>query len=205
VRGWPKGDGHDIFLDDDRHDGIEGGAPWEERLYEGLRWADAVICIITDAFVASRWCFGEVVAAKTLGSRLLPLAVEEGVRHPLLDDLQHVTYYGAQPQARDRICGILREIDATGGAGWPDDRSPFPGLRAFDVNMHRAFFGRRHEVDDLACLLRSLLKRGEGQIVVVVGPSGCGKSSLVPAGLLPAMAGEPGWATVKSAGVVFRG
>src|SRR5262249_34189792 len=30
-------------------------------------------------------------------------------------------------------------------------------------------------------------------MLVVEGPSGCGKSSLVRAGLLPRMAGEPGW------------
>ena len=30
-------------------------------------------------------------------------------------------------------------------------------------------------------------------MITVVGPSGCGKSSLVRAGLLPAMAPEPGW------------
>lgn len=36
-----------------------------------------------------------------------------------------------------------------GWVGWPDDRSPFPGLRAFDVDVHRAFFDRRREVDDL--------------------------------------------------------
>ena len=146
--------------------------------------------------MTSQWCFGEIVAAKTLGSKLLPLATENGVHHPLLDGLQHVTHHGPQPQAREQICGILREIDATGGAGWPDDRSPFPGLRAFDVDMHRAFFGRRREVDDLVRLLRSLAERGEGRIVAVVGPSGCGKSSLVRAGLLPAMAGEPGWTTL---------
>jgi WD40 repeat protein len=62
--------------------------------------------------------------------------------------------------------------------------------------MHRACFGRRPEVDDLVRQLRALGKRGEGQIVVLVGPSGCGKSSLVRAGLLPAMASEPGWATL---------
>ncbi|HKR48300.1 MAG TPA: TIR domain-containing protein, partial [Pseudonocardiaceae bacterium] len=194
VRGWLKTDGHDVFLDDDQHDGIKGGNPWEERLYEGLRWADAVVCLVTSDYVISQWCFGEIVAAKTLGSRLVPLAAEEGLRHPLLNDLQHIAYHSAQ--AQDRICGILREINATGGAGWPDDRSPFPGLRAFDVDMHRAFFGRRREVNDLVRLLRSLGERGEGQIVVVVGPSGCGKSSLIRAGLVPAMADEPGWATL---------
>jgi energy-coupling factor transporter ATP-binding protein EcfA2 len=196
VRRWLKADGHDVFLDYSRHDGIEGGDLWEDRLYERLRWADAVVCLITEDYVTAQWCFGEIVAAKTLGSKLLPMAAEEGAHHPLLDGLQHVVYHSAQPQAREQICRILREIDTAGGAGWPDDRSPFPGLRAFDVDMHRAFFGRQREVDDLVRLLRSLAERREGQIVVMVGPSGCGKSSLVRAGLLPAMANEPGWVTL---------
>lgn len=197
IRDWLETDGHKVFFDRDQHDGIKGGDPWKERLYEGLRWADVVVCLITRDYVRSQWCFGEVIAAKTLGSKILPLAVERGVDHPLLNSLQYVTYHGAQLQARERICGILREIDVVGGAGWPDDRSPFPGLRAFDVDMHRAFFGRHGEVDDLVRLLRSLIERGEKKVVVVVGPSGCGKSSLVRAGLIPAIGSEPGWATLS--------
>ena len=138
VRNWLKADGHDVFLDYDRQDGIESGDLWEERLYERLRGADAVVCLVTSDYVMS----------------------------------QYISYHDAQ--AREQVCRILREIDATGGAGWPDDRSPFPGLRAFDVDMNRAFFGRRREVDDLVRLLRSLTERGEGQIVVVVGPPGVG-------------------------------
>ena len=197
ARDWLARDGHKVFLDYDRHDGIEAGDLWKERLYERLRWADAVVCIVTEDYLVSQWCGIEIAVAQTLGSLLLPLAVEQGVRHPLLDAVQSVAYHGSQRrQAQERICGILREIDAVGGAGWPDDRSPFPGLRPFDVDMHRAFCGRRREVDDLVRLLRSLAERCEGRIVVVVGPSGCGKSSLVRAGLLPAIAREPGWATL---------
>jgi TIR domain/AAA ATPase domain len=193
VHDWLKAEGHDVFLDNDRQDGIEGGDLWKERLYERLRWADAVVCLLTRDYVRSRWCFGEIVAAKTLGSRILPLAAEGKAHHPLLEGLQHIAYHGA----RERVCALLRELDATGGAGWPDDRSPFPGLRAFDVDMHRAFFGRRPDVEDLVRLLRSFAERGEGKLVVVVGPSGCGKSSLVRAGLLPTMANEPGWVTLS--------
>jgi energy-coupling factor transporter ATP-binding protein EcfA2 len=197
VRGWVTGDGHEVFLDYDRHDGVEAGGRWKERLYERLRWADAVVCVVTGDYVVSQWCFAEIVAAQTVGSLLLPLTAEQGVRHPLLDAVQSVAYHGAQrQQAQERICGMLREIHAVGGAGWPDDRSPFPGLRPFDVDMHRAFFGRHREVDELVRLLRSVAERGDGPIVVVVGPSGCGKSSLVRAGLLPAIAKEPGWATL---------
>jgi TIR domain/AAA ATPase domain len=197
VRGWLTGDGHEVFLDNDRHDGVEAGGLWKERLHERLRWADAVVCVLTGDYVMSQWCFAEIFAAQTLGSLLLPLTAEPGVRHPLLDAVQSVAYHGAQRrQGQERICGTLREIHAVGGTGWPDNRSPFPGLRPFDVDMHRAFFGRHREVNQLVRLLRSVAERGEGPIIVVVGPSGCGKSSLVRAGLLPAIAKEPSWATL---------
>ena len=45
---WPRAhqrlveDGHDVFLDQDLRDGIALGEEWEQRLYERLRWADAV-------------------------------------------------------------------------------------------------------------------------------------------------------------------
>ena len=87
----------------------------------------------------------------------------------------------------------LRRIDAAGGTGWPDDRPPFPGLRPFDIDWHRVFFGRTEETKHLVELLRSA---AGGTTLLVVGPSGCGKSSLARAGLLPVMASEPGWWTL---------
>jgi hypothetical protein len=36
------------------------------------------------------------------------------------------------------VIKALHRIDAA----WPDDRSPFPGLRPFEVDQHRVFFGR---------------------------------------------------------------
>lgn len=65
-----------------------------------------------------------------------------------------------------------------------------------DVADHRVFFGRGAEVEHLAGLLRSPVERAERTVLLVVGPSGCGKSSLARAGLLHAMAGEPGWWTL---------
>lgn len=55
------------------------------------------------------------------------------------------------------------------------------------------FFGRTEETKELAELLRSPAEHAKGAVLLVVGPSGCGKSSLVRAGLVPVMAGEPGW------------
>jgi hypothetical protein len=62
---------------------------------------------------------------------------------------------------------------------WPADKSPFPGLRAFDETDAPIFFGRGVETSEL-------VKRVEAsRFVAVVAASGSGKSSLVAAGLIP--------------------
>jgi hypothetical protein len=195
VHGWLVQEGHEAFLDLDLHEGIAVGEEWEQRLYERLRWADAVVCVVTSAYLASPWCTAEVGIARSQGSRLLPLLAEPGAVHPLLRSTQYADLVRDPVAARRTLAAALRRVDASGGLGWPDGRSPFPGLRPFDVDQHRVFFGRTSEVEALAGLLRSPAER-TGRVVLVVGPSGCGKSSLVRAGLVPVMAQEPGWWTL---------
>ena len=48
---WLLNDGHQVFLDRSMADGIVPGDEWERRLHERLRWADAVTCVVTSAFV----------------------------------------------------------------------------------------------------------------------------------------------------------
>ena len=61
--------------------------------------------------------------------------------------------------------------------------NPFPGLRPFETNEYRLFFGREGQSDEL---IRRLQR---SRFLAVVGTSGSGKSSLVRAGLLPALLG----------------
>ncbi|HEX7312834.1 MAG TPA: tetratricopeptide repeat protein [Pyrinomonadaceae bacterium] len=69
----------------------------------------------------------------------------------------------------------------TGGFG--PTPNPFPGLRPFETDEYRLFFGREGQSD-------ALLERLErSHFLAVVGTSGSGKSSLVRAGLLPALRG----------------
>jgi WD40 repeat protein/energy-coupling factor transporter ATP-binding protein EcfA2 len=196
VHRWLTEDGHQVFLDQDLNDGIAVGEEWEQRLYERLRWADAVVCVVTSAYLASPWCAAEVGIARAQGSRLLPLLAEPGVAHPLLTSTQYTRLDRDPVAARAALSAALRRIDAAGGWGWPDDRSPFPGLRPFDIDQHRVFFGRAAEIETLAGLLRSPAERAGGGMLLVVGPSGCGKSSLVRAGLVPVIANESGWWTL---------
>jgi hypothetical protein len=193
---WLTDDGHQAFLDQDLRDGIVVGEQWEQRLYERLRWADAVVCVVTSAYLASTWCTAEVGIARSQGSRLLPLLAEPGVDHPLLTATQYADHTRDPAAAQAALREALRRVDAAGGLGWADGRSPFPGLRPFDTDLQRVFFGRTGEVETLAGLLRSPAERANAGLLLVVGPSGCGKSSLVRAGLLPVMAEEPGWWTL---------
>lgn len=68
----------------------------------------------------------------------------------------------------------------------------YPGLRSFNPNEERFFFGRRRNVTEIRAKLET------ERIVVVQGGSGTGKSSVIRAGLMPrlsdseALKGRPG-------------
>jgi hypothetical protein len=186
------GAGHEVFLDVSRERGIHIGEEWKQRLLQQLRGADAVVCLVSDASVTSDWCTFEIISAQVLGARLLPVSVQGGVVHPQLSDVQHEDYV-ADPDAALRAIDAALSADMV-GVGWVDGANPYPGLRAFDAGWQRVFFGRDRDIGDLAARVRAA---GNG-VVAVVGPSGCGKSSLVRAGLMPALAGEPGWVVVPA-------
>ena len=118
--------------------------------------------------------------------------------HPLLEALQRANTEEDPALAREELAEALRRVDAAGGSSWPDDRSPFPGLRPLDTDLQRVYFGRSREVANAATLLRSPGERVENAALMVVGPSGSGKSSFVRAGLLPSLVVEPGWLTVPA-------
>jgi conflict system STAND superfamily ATPase/tetratricopeptide repeat protein len=61
--------------------------------------------------------------------------------------------------------------------------NPFPGLRPFETEEYRVFFGREGQSDALITRLQRT------RLLAVVGTSGSGKSSLIRAGLLPALCG----------------
>jgi WD40 repeat protein/energy-coupling factor transporter ATP-binding protein EcfA2 len=193
LRRWLVAEGHEVFVYQDLRDGILVGDDWDKRLHERLRWADVVVCVVSSAAVASPWCLAEVGIALSRGSRLVPVQAESGVNHPLLRSVQYADLSVDSTVGRAALIEALRRVDAVGGFGWPDDQSPFPGLRPFGIKQHRVFFGRSSETEELAELLRSPAEQAKAAVLLVVGPSGCGKSSLVRAGLLHVMADEPGW------------
>jgi tetratricopeptide (TPR) repeat protein len=73
-------------------------------------------------------------------------------------------------------------------------KNPFPGLRPFETEEYRLFFGREGQSDELISRL------SRARFLAVVGTSGSGKSSLIRAGLMPALRGG----MMKGAGSGWR-
>ena len=195
VSGWLRAAGHEPFLDHDLRDGISVGEAWKQRLYRELRKVDAVIGVVTSSFVASNWCSAEVGIADSRGCRLMPLRAEAGVVHPLMQDLQYVDYLADPQQARDRVLQTVRSLDDVGGT-WREGDNPFPGLSPFTTEFSAVFFGRSAETCEVGNRLRAM--GSTDGMLAIVGSSGCGKSSLLNAGVVPLLDGDPAWLIVPS-------
>ncbi len=68
MKTWLEAQGHtSLFLDFDPEAGIKGGSGWEQTLYRQLRQCQAVIALLTPSWLASKWCFAELVQARERG------------------------------------------------------------------------------------------------------------------------------------------
>lgn len=117
IHSWLKEDGHEVFFDQDAHDGIPAGDDWQRRPYERLRWADVIACVVTPAYLSSTWCAAEIGAAH-LGTETLPVrASAEPLDDRLLNVKQYVDVVKDANDARTRLRSRLEVIDG-GGGGW---------------------------------------------------------------------------------------
>ena len=94
VYRWLIEAGHNVFLAHDPRDGIAAGEDWKQRLDGELRRADAVVCMVTSAYLRSQWSTFEVSTGQLLRKTLLPLQAERGVSHQLLESVQHIDLTG---------------------------------------------------------------------------------------------------------------
>ena len=121
VHGWLIDDGHEVFEYLDPRDGTALGEQWEQRLYERLRWADAMVCVVTSAYVKSAWCTAEAGIARSRGTRLLPIFAEPGVSHPVLASTHYADYAQDPDAARATVIEALRRVR---GPWWSRSRRP---------------------------------------------------------------------------------
>ena len=181
-----------VFLDFDPTGGLVPGQAWRDQLFTNLDACDAVVFLTTPTSIASQWCHSELALTRWLRKPILALLVDGSDPHPLTADLQGLKVTSDHID-RDRVRAALMSLGLDQEARWDPDRSPFPGLRAFDESYAAVFFGRDRQIDQLRQLVDPPSRSREGAIIPVLGPSGSGKSSLVRAGLVPALRVSSDW------------
>ena len=77
LRDWLAAEGwDDIFLDLDPEHGIAAGERWERALNDAVNRCEAVLFLVSRAWINSRWCQREFNLAHKLNKRLFGLLIE---------------------------------------------------------------------------------------------------------------------------------
>jgi hypothetical protein len=223
LRDWLNREGwDDVFLDVDPDGGIAAGERWERALNEAANRCEAVLFVVSQAWLASDWCIKEFNLAHRLNKRLFGLLVEDlpvadlpvylsstwqlvrlsagrdhvmlRVTMPFTGEESHVTF-SAQGFARLKT-GLQRAgLDARFFA-WPPEsdpnRPPYRGLRPLEAEDAGIFFGRDAPIVEALDRLRGLRDAAPPRLLVILGASGAGKSSFLRAGILPRLQRDDG-------------
>jgi hypothetical protein len=72
TAGWD-----DVFLDLDHERGIVAGERWERALNEAASRCEAVLFLVSRAWLSSRWCLKELNLAHRLNKRLFGVLIED--------------------------------------------------------------------------------------------------------------------------------
>jgi formylglycine-generating enzyme required for sulfatase activity len=216
---WLQREGwDDIFLDLDPERGIAAGERWERALNQAVNRCEAVLFVVSRAWLDSRWCQREFNLAHKLNKRLFGLLIEPLRPAELPPDLSgtwqladlvsghdHASFRVKLPRTHQEVDvslsqeGLRRLRAGLVKAGldprffaWPPtndpERSPYRGLRPLEAEDAGIFFGRNAPILEALDRLRGLREAPPPRFLVVLGASGAGKSSFLRAGLLPRLA-----------------
>jgi hypothetical protein len=216
LRDWLAQQGwDDVFLDLDPEGGIAASGRWERALRESASRCEAVLFLVSRAWLDSRWCLKELALADNLNKRLFAVLIEEFEPAELPTDLSktwqivdlasgrdHLQFRVTLPRTQEERHvtfskeGLARLRAQLVKAGldprffeWPPNndphREPYRGWAPFEAADAGVFFGRHAQMVSALDELRSMQRTGHKTMFVVLGPSGCGKSSFLRAGLLP--------------------
>jgi WD40 repeat protein len=177
-----------FFVDYDPELGIPLGRNWERELYSAFQRADGIIFLETPASDQSKWCFAELVLARSEGKPIFPLRIGVDSQHPLLADSQSIDV--VQNDLDSAVSQLLSALSRCGlgpesSIVWDTSRPPYLGLAAYQGADAGIYFGRAAEVTAVSERLRSAQLQENAGPLCIVGASGTGKSSLVRAGVLP--------------------
>ncbi|MDQ5770493.1 toll/interleukin-1 receptor domain-containing protein, partial [Thiothrix subterranea] len=185
---WLESHGFEsLFLDSDARHGIAAGSEWEKVLYRETQRSHALICLLSDHWLASQWCGFEFMQARALGKTIFPLRIQPGLQTTVAADIQHLDLTKDRDDALQRLHAQLTELTLTlqQRFDWDKTRPPYPGMLAFEAEDAPVFFGRDHETNQLRERLNQHRTLGNASVLLMLAASGAGKSSLLKAGLLP--------------------
>src|SRR5260370_42100528 len=176
-----------VFLDFDKVTGIDAGENWEKRLYEELSRCHAVTLVLTPNWLASKCCFAELTQARALGKVILPIVCKPLGERFVLPEIQSVDLLDWNTGGLGKLERRLRAITDELARGFKLDpnRSPFPGIHAFEAEDAAIYFGRDDETRAVIERLDARRTQGRARFLVIIGASGSGKSSLLKARALP--------------------
>ncbi len=195
VAAWLTAEGHQqIFLDFDPEKGIPAGIDWEHELYNKLRRARAVVALLSEHSLKSRWCFHELATGRAHGKPIFPIRISPCDVGDILARLQLIELDAGEEEARRRLMVGLRSHGLDPATDFPVDPNlpPYPGLRSFEAEDAGLFFGRADQIHSAIEQLDAMRRGGsDRRLLILLGPSGSGKSSLMKAGILPRLARRP--------------
>ncbi len=209
--GWKD----EIFLDLDTQRGIAAGERWERTLNQAANRCEAVLFLVSRAWLGSGWCRKEYELAHHLNKRLFGVLIEDlpvgelpeeltgtwqivslaaGRDHvmlnvvlPITQEEAHVTF---SAEGLQRLKHGLEEagLDVNYFA-WPPqsdlNRPPYRGLLPLEAEDAGIFFGRGGPIVEVLDRLRGLRDSTPPRLLAILGASGAGKSSFLRAGLFP--------------------
>jgi formylglycine-generating enzyme required for sulfatase activity len=219
LRDWLKGEGwDDVFLDLDPERGIKAGDRWEEALRDAAVRCEAVLFLVSRAWLGSEWCRDEFRLVRHLRKRLFGILIEDiapGELPAVMTREWQLVSIAAAAESRTfsvvlprtsqavdvvfRADGLRRlklglqtaRLDAR-HFDWPPDndldRPPYRGLRPLEADDAGIFFGRDAQIAETLDTLRGLRDAAPPRLQVILGASGAGKSSFLRAGLFPRLA-----------------
>jgi hypothetical protein len=177
----------EVFLDFNKDTGLGAGRNWERELYEKIERCQAMIVVVTPAWLASKWCFAEFTNAQGQGKAVFPIILtpdDVKVIGPELTSIQSSLWDApGQEHLRRRLLEVAGELAR--GYRFDPRRPPWPGILSYDVEDAAVFFGRDPEIRRGIELLESRRVQGGPRLLLIAGASGSGKSSLLKAGILP--------------------
>ncbi len=217
MRDWLANEGwkDEVFLDLDPQRGIAAGERWERALNEAASRCEAVLFLVSKAWLGSRWCLKEFHLAHRLNKRLFGVLIENLSVDDLPEELagtwqivrlatgrDHVMLRAVLPVTHEEVNvtfsaeGLQRLKHGLEQAGldpkhfaWPPannpNRPPYRGLRPLEAEDAGIFFGRDAPVIEALDELRGLRETTPPRLLVILGASGSGKSSFLRAGVLP--------------------